>query len=48
MKDPALLDRMIAIYEKKYPAEIGTWRERFKSGFQSGERVLIVYEPLAS
>ncbi len=48
VKDPALLDRMIAVYEKKYPAEIGTWRERFRSGFASGERVLIVYEPLAS
>ncbi len=39
---------MIAVYEKKYPSEIGSWRDRFKSGFASGERVLIVYEPVAS
>lgn len=46
-KDPALLDRLISIYEKKYPAEIGRWRERFKTGFASGERVLIAYQPVA-
>lgn len=48
VKDDALLDRMIAAYEKKYPDEIGKWRDRFRSGFASGERVIIVYEPLAS
>lgn len=47
-KDAALLDRMIAVYEKKYPSEIESWRERFKSGFASGERVLIVYEPVST
>ena len=47
VKDPAVLDRLIAAYEKKYPAEIGSWRDRFKSGFASGERVLISYEPIS-
>lgn len=48
VKDDALLDRLIAVYEKKYPGEIGRWRDRFRSGFASGERVLVVYEPIAS
>ena len=48
VKDDALLDRMIAAYEKKYPDEIGKWRDRFRSGFASGERVIVVYEPLSS
>jgi len=45
-KDPALLDRLISVYEKKYPDEIGRWRERFKTGFASGERLLIAYSPI--
>ena len=45
VKDPAVLDQLIAAYEKKYPAEIGKWREKFKAGFASGERVVIAYEP---
>lgn len=48
VKDDALLDRLIAAYEKKYPDEIAKWRDRFRSGYASGERVLVVYEPLAS
>lgn len=44
-KAPALLDRLIATYEKKYPAEIGKWRERFTKGFADGSRVLIRYTP---
>jgi hypothetical protein len=47
VKDPAVLERLIAVYEKKYPSEIGRWRDRFQSGFASGERVLIAYEPVA-
>ena len=45
-KDPALLDRLIATYERKYPAEIGRWRDRFRQGFADGSRVLIHYTPL--
>ena len=45
-KDPALLERMLEQYEGKYPDEIGTWRERFRQGLASGERVLVLYEPL--
>jgi len=45
VKDRALLDRLIATYEKKYPSEIGKWRERFTTGFADGSRVLIRYTP---
>lgn len=44
--DPALLERLLVAYERKYPEEIEGWRERFQRGFASGERVLLAYEPL--
>ena len=44
-KDPALLDRLIAVYREKYPDEIGSWEPRMRSGFASGERILIRYVP---
>jgi hypothetical protein len=48
VKDPAVLERLIVLYEKKYPAEIEKWRDKFKSGFASGERVLIAYAPIGA
>ena len=45
-KDPAVLDRLMAIYRVKYPAEIEKWEPRMRAGFASGERVLIRYAPL--
>ncbi|MEN8181754.1 MAG: hypothetical protein ABFS46_04365 [Myxococcota bacterium] len=44
-KDPELLERMLVDYERKYPDEIGRWRERFREGLTSGERVILRYEP---
>jgi hypothetical protein len=44
-RDPALLDRLVAAYERKYPSEIASWRDRFRSGFADGSRVLIRYAP---
>lgn len=44
--DPAVLDRLLVAYERKYPDEIGEWRDRFREGFASGERVLLAYTPL--
>lgn len=44
--DPAVLDALLVAYERKYPDEIGEWRDRFREGFASGERVLIGYTPL--
>jgi len=45
-KDPALLERLLATFERKYPEEIGRWRERMRQGFADGSRVLIRYTPL--
>lgn len=45
VKDDALLDRLLAVYEQKYPDEIGEWRERMRAGYRDGSRVLIRYAP---
>ncbi len=45
VKDPALLERLLASYDEKYPAEIGKWRDRFIEGYADGSRVLIRYTP---
>jgi hypothetical protein len=44
-KDAALLDRLMETYRRKYPSEIQSWEPRMRSGFASGERVLITYAP---
>ncbi len=44
VKDEAQLERLIAVYDEKYPDEIGTWRRRFREGYADGSRVLIRYE----
>jgi hypothetical protein len=44
-KDPALLEKLLAIYDKKYPAEIGRWRDRMRAGQKDGSRVVIRYVP---
>jgi len=41
-----VLDRLLAQYERKYPAEIGKWSDRMRDGFADGSRVLIRYRPL--
>jgi hypothetical protein len=43
--DANLLDRLLAAYERKYPKEIGSWRDKFRQGFADGSRVLIRYAP---
>jgi hypothetical protein len=45
VKDPALLDRLLAEFERKYPAEIGQWRDKMRSGYADGTRVLVRYTP---
>ena len=44
-KDEALLNCLLASYEKKYPSEFPNWRERMRAGTTSGERVLLQYVP---
>jgi len=44
-KDAQLLDRLLATFERKYPEEIGRWRDKMRKGFADGSRVLIRYTP---
>jgi hypothetical protein len=44
--DGALLDALLALYEKKYPAEIASWRDKMRDGYHSGERLLLRYTPI--
>jgi hypothetical protein len=46
VKDVRVLDRLLAQYDEKYPAEIGKWRDRMRNGFSDGSRVVIRYRPL--
>ena len=45
VRDDALLDRLLALYEQKYPDEIGSWRHKMRSGYRDGSRRLIRYAP---
>ena len=45
VRDTDLLERLLAIYEKKYPAEIAQWREPMRTGNADGSRIVIRYTP---
>jgi hypothetical protein len=45
VRDASTLDALLALYDKKYPAEIGKWREKMRAGFQDRTRILIRYRP---
>ena len=45
IKDASLVDRLLTVYDKKYPGEIGSWRERMRTGNADGSRVLLRYAP---
>jgi hypothetical protein len=36
---------LLALYDQKYPDEIGKWREPMRQGYADGSRVLIRYRP---
>jgi hypothetical protein len=42
----ALLDRLLALYENKYPREIANWRDDMRDGYESGKRLLLRYTPV--
>lgn len=44
--DRAVLDRLVAAFEKKYAGDFEQWREDMQTGFFSGHRKLIRYEPV--
>jgi hypothetical protein len=46
VKDEELLERLLALYEKKYPTEISSWRDRMRKGYHSGARLLLRYTPV--
>ncbi|MBC8188002.1 MAG: hypothetical protein H8E78_07330 [Proteobacteria bacterium] len=41
--DPKMIDRLIAVYDEKYPEEIAQWRSAMISGSADGSRILIRY-----
>ena len=45
VRDEGVLDRLLATYEEKYPAEIASWRDRMRNGFSDGSRVILRYRP---
>lgn len=47
VKDDAMLGRLLARYDEKYPNEIASWRDKMRSGYLDGSRVLIRYTPVA-
>jgi len=40
-----LIDRLLARYDEKVPAEIREWRDPMRNGFSDGSRVLIRCRP---
>ena len=45
VKDPALVERMLKVFDEKYPKEIGSWRDKMRAGNADGSRVLLRYVP---
>jgi hypothetical protein len=45
VEDAALLERLLGAYETKYPDEIAQWRDRMRTGYADGSRVLVRYHP---
>jgi hypothetical protein len=45
VSDPALQERMMAAYAKKYPDGWAKFADNFRQGFKTGERVLVAYTP---
>lgn len=46
--DPDMIDRLLEAYDRKYPHEIATWRDRMRSGNADGSRIMIRYRPTSS
>jgi hypothetical protein len=46
VQDPALLERLLSAYDRKYPQEIARWRERMRQGYRDGSRALLRYTPM--
>jgi hypothetical protein len=46
VKDDAVVDRLLAVFDEKYPDEIGEWRDRMRDGYFDGSRLMIRYTPV--
>jgi hypothetical protein len=45
LRDAEMVERVLSVYDVKYPDGIGKWRDRMKNGVADGSRVLIRYVP---
>ena len=45
VKDPAIEEKLMAAFAKKYPEGWNRHEQSFRDGFKSGERVLVAYTP---
>jgi hypothetical protein len=48
VKDAALVERMLKVYDEKYPKEIASWRDKMRAGNADGSRVLLRYVPASA
>ena len=46
LKDDAMIDRVLSVFDKKYPDEIDEWRDRMRDGYFDGSRPLVRYTPV--
>ncbi|MCH2169372.1 hypothetical protein MK489_01200 [Myxococcota bacterium] len=47
VRDDELLERLLALFEQKYPDEIDHWRDRMRDGYRDGTRQLVRYVPIS-
>ena len=45
VKDPAIEEKLMAAFAKKYPEGWNRHEQSFRDGFKGGERVLVAYTP---
>lgn len=43
--DPKLVERLLSVYEIKYPDEVADWRDIMRQGSADGSRVVLRYTP---
>lgn len=43
--DGEMLERLLAVFAKKYPSEIAKWADKMRSGHADGSRIMIRYRP---
>ena len=46
VRDDDLLEKLLTVYDRKYPDEITRWRKRMRDEYLAGKRVLIRYTPI--